>query len=421
MRWLNPLAWSGLVLLAVPLLVHLLSRQPPRTAVFPSLRFLTASPLRPTRRARVSDWWLLLLRCTIVTAAVAALAQPAPLASTAARSTGRPASRVVIVDTTAAGDPAQAMFTKPDDAGATLTLHRDASEIRAALTEAVAWLRAAPAPRALIVQSAFPAFALDSVDVARLPADVSLSLNALPGRTRRASPPIAPTAAMARDTIDWITALDSIAVARVLRVVRENGGDVVRSVRNASRFTTVITANDAAPDLEGSATAETPAAAAAWARLQSVARNDVLAQMTMATADSGAEMAGTPLHFTTAGNTAISGLVRDADSSLHAVIVSHVRERPALATALLLAASSHQTVAPLSPAVVQDDTYRDTANLRRWSGMPSAPPIGTGPAADRNTQPTYARYLWLLVVLLLAVEHVMRSRRNSESTAAGNT
>ena len=107
MQWLNPWAWTGLVLLAVPIVVHLFSRKPPRIFDFPSLRFIEPSALRPTRRSSLHDIPLLLVRLAILGAAVMALAQPFRHVSdrsdgasvTGARgASGVPASTAIVVD-----------------------------------------------------------------------------------------------------------------------------------------------------------------------------------------------------------------------------------------------------------------------------------------------------------------------------------
>src|SRR5262249_37655701 len=76
MRFLNPIAWLGLVALAAPVIAHLFARRPARVQPFPTLRFLPASALRPVRRDRLSDLPLLSLRCLLIGVAVAALAGP---------------------------------------------------------------------------------------------------------------------------------------------------------------------------------------------------------------------------------------------------------------------------------------------------------------------------------------------------------
>ncbi|MBL0938093.1 MAG: BatA domain-containing protein [Gemmatimonadaceae bacterium] len=406
--WLNPLAWSGLVLLAVPVLIHLLSRQPPRSDVFPSLRFLKASPLRPTRRARLSDWWLLLIRCAIVIAAVAALAQPISAIPKNSDADSAPdVSSVTILDTTTVSAPI-------DTTGARV-LRRSATELRHALQEAVASLRTQAAPRAITIRSAFPAFSLDSVDIAALPADVRLTLESHTARVPQVSQ------STSRDTINWVTALDSANAERVVRTVADAGGDLVRVSRTASadtavnRTTVVTSTNAAARAVYLQQTTANNQATAAWARLQGVAQSEALATLMSATSDSAhfAPAAPvTPLQFTANGQTAVSGIVRGS----HAVALSHVAERPNIAVALLLAASSHARQEARDRVAPQGAALVDTTTLRRWSTLPSGLPIGNGNAVDLHSQPTLSRIFWLMVLALLALEHFVRSRRPARST-----
>lgn len=74
--WLQPAAWWGLVALAIPILVHLLARHQGRRLPFPSLRFLRTTRLAALRRRIISDWPLLVVRILILAVAVGALAAP---------------------------------------------------------------------------------------------------------------------------------------------------------------------------------------------------------------------------------------------------------------------------------------------------------------------------------------------------------
>jgi hypothetical protein len=99
MTWGNPWAWAGLVTVALPILIHLLGRGHARVHRFPTLRFLEASRLLPTRRTRVHDWWLLVTRVGILAVAVAALAQPALRTANRTRALGRALARAIVLDT----------------------------------------------------------------------------------------------------------------------------------------------------------------------------------------------------------------------------------------------------------------------------------------------------------------------------------
>lgn len=73
---LSPLWLAGLASLAVPLALHLWSRQSGRALRVGSIRLLAGAPPPLARRPRVHDPWLLLLRCAVLGILVLALARP---------------------------------------------------------------------------------------------------------------------------------------------------------------------------------------------------------------------------------------------------------------------------------------------------------------------------------------------------------
>jgi hypothetical protein len=80
MWWLNwfvtPSLLAGLVLVAVPVVLHLVMRQKPKRLVFPALQFVRQRRDVNRRRLRFRHLLLLLLRCLAVIAVLAALARP---------------------------------------------------------------------------------------------------------------------------------------------------------------------------------------------------------------------------------------------------------------------------------------------------------------------------------------------------------
>ena len=71
-----PAAFWALVAIAVPVVLHLAAARERQGAPFPSLRFLQQVEVRRTRRKRLRDPWLLLLRVLALAAIVAAFAEP---------------------------------------------------------------------------------------------------------------------------------------------------------------------------------------------------------------------------------------------------------------------------------------------------------------------------------------------------------
>ena len=76
MSFLAPLFLLGLAALAVPVLVHLTHRQRREPVAFPSLMFLRRVEFRTTRRQRIRNWLLFLLRALGVVLLALAFSRP---------------------------------------------------------------------------------------------------------------------------------------------------------------------------------------------------------------------------------------------------------------------------------------------------------------------------------------------------------
>ena len=76
MTFLNPLLLLGLLGMAVPVLIHLLSRRTARRVQFSSLEFLRNLERKSMRRVRVRQWLLLVVRMLIVATLALAMARP---------------------------------------------------------------------------------------------------------------------------------------------------------------------------------------------------------------------------------------------------------------------------------------------------------------------------------------------------------
>jgi hypothetical protein len=373
MAWLQPWAWLGLGALVVPVLVHLLSRRPARTEAFPSLRFLAATPLRPTRRTRISDWPLLLVRLLVLLAAAAALAQP--VRRTALASAAGAVSRVRLVDTLTTAVPAGV-----DSVETLLT-----ASLPEGLARAVARLGARPAPRSLEVVSTFAAGVADSAMFSPMPRDVALVLT--PARVANRATPGAPTA-VRHDTLRWRSTLAPAARDAVRRAVASLGGAPV----DARAVT-----GEAATPLQ-----EIIIPQVMFSGADSLARG--------ATAEAVRRVAADPVlrALTTYG--AAVQVTRRGDS-LRVVVES---ASPDVALALLMAAGGAPSPSMLGGAAP------DTAALRRWASLPSGAPIGEGAVAtDVHRVVTEARWLWLAVLVLMGVEWAMRRAARTGTEAGG--
>jgi hypothetical protein len=187
MIWLNPWAWLGILGVALPIAIHLLGRGHARVVRFPTLRFLDASRLLPTKRTRVQDPLLLAVRAAIVALAALALAQPLLMTSGRRRALDRGLARAIIVDTsasmrrTAAGggslvDSALATGERlADDAQASIVVRT--ADPSGAIVGAIAWVVKQGRRADIAVVSDFQRGTIDAVDLAGVPAAVGIVLS----------------------------------------------------------------------------------------------------------------------------------------------------------------------------------------------------------------------------------------------------
>jgi hypothetical protein len=184
MIWRHPAAWLGLVTLVVPILVHLLGRRRPVPLPFPTLRFLDRSEIVPARRHRLNDLPLLVMRLAILTAAVTALAGPVFVAWR--RQPAPTIARAIVVDTSSSmsrmtprGRPARDEArerVQSLSAGDVTTRVIEGDLLASAVATAATWLADQPGRRDLVVISDFQLGALDGADLVALPADVGMNL-----------------------------------------------------------------------------------------------------------------------------------------------------------------------------------------------------------------------------------------------------
>jgi hypothetical protein len=99
MSFVFPILLSGLALLAVPVLIHLIRRQKPRTLPFPAFRFLLQRHRTNLRKLRLRHWLLLTLRLLVLAAICLALARPRLFSEPFGLSADRPVAAVLLFDT----------------------------------------------------------------------------------------------------------------------------------------------------------------------------------------------------------------------------------------------------------------------------------------------------------------------------------
>jgi hypothetical protein len=72
----HPFLLYGLLLVAIPVILHLLMRAKPKKLLFPALRLIQNRKKTNTRRMRLRHFWLLLLRMAVIALLVFAIARP---------------------------------------------------------------------------------------------------------------------------------------------------------------------------------------------------------------------------------------------------------------------------------------------------------------------------------------------------------
>ncbi len=96
MSFAAPQALAGLLLAAIPVILHLIARREPPTVVFPATRYLADATRLHQRRLQLQHFLLLLLRTLLIVALV--LAAAGPSWPTAGLGTHAPTAAVLIVD-----------------------------------------------------------------------------------------------------------------------------------------------------------------------------------------------------------------------------------------------------------------------------------------------------------------------------------
>jgi hypothetical protein len=172
-HWLQPLAWWGLGMLALPMIIHLLARHRSRRLRFPSLKFLPVAQMAALRRRVLTNWPLLVVRLLVIAAAVAAFAAPVLISDARRQSWDQRVARAIVVASpqsdeirSIAADEARASFASAQFTAAT---------VPDALREAGRWLAAQPpAAREIVIVGDLRQGALAGEDLASVPSSVGV-------------------------------------------------------------------------------------------------------------------------------------------------------------------------------------------------------------------------------------------------------
>jgi hypothetical protein len=190
LHWLNPLALAGLVITALPVVIHLLKRHRALRVPFPTLRFLTDSRAAAVRVRTLSDPLLLTVRVATIAAAVLAAAQPEIITSWQRRRHDQQIARAIVVDTSASTTSLTRKRAEAVEAERRADAVVEVGAVRpgASLCQAAAGLLNGPVARhEIVVISDFQHGSVTDADIACVPPDVGLRFvqigDSRPGRT----------------------------------------------------------------------------------------------------------------------------------------------------------------------------------------------------------------------------------------------
>lgn len=401
-QWLAPWALWSAMLLAGPLLVHMLLRRNARRVIFPATHFVPPTPAAAVRFRRPSDVALLMLRLAIVAAGAIAVAQPILVTPRRIAQWNGRTVRAVIVDTSP-GMPAvdETIRKQP---GAIHSIEFAGPDLRQSLAKAAAWFAAAPpGRREAVIISDFQNGSIDAGDLKLLPAGASV-------RTLRAGTPPAvrdvqmPAVAGVRDAT-WRTALRVEPDAT--RVTWDRIGEAP----------TLSWLKTSEPAADGEAAARAVRAAAA----SGVPEGDPVRQVTIRFAGApGGVAERRALRERWMVDAALrlrrSTLVAETNATLD-IFESDGRlvvETSAPAASAAAPAAVRAVMLAVRPRSIADReaevlTVSD-AELAAWSR--EAPPIDASNAGRWQgvLSDSDGRWLWLLALLLLGVETWARRR-----------
>lgn len=394
MIWNAPSAAIGLLLLAGPVLVHLLVRRLATRLVFPAMRFVPPVRAAAIRLRRPSDLVLLLLRLGIVTAAVLAALEPVLVTSGRRSAWSARVARAVIVDASPSVAGAAAAPLADAEAGGAFVSRRFVSaDLHDAIGRANEWLATtSPSRPEISIVSDFQLGAVDAADISAIPANTGV-------RLIRAGTPSAPAGPLA--PVDgwrqarWRPSLTLASGATGVTWQREPG-------------------DGADPVTVRAAPADMPAAtrAAEAARSFGVPVGDPSRKIEIAFAGAPAATSSAPstpwiakaamaLHQSALVAASGAPLVigeRDGGMTVATTLPATSPFAPAVIRAVLLS----------SGAVVADREREtgavDEATLSAWRRAPR--PSGTGVPPDASD----GRWLWALALVLILVEGVIRHR-----------
>ena len=417
MMWLNPVAFLGLLALAVPILVHLFGRRMAKRQSFPSLRLLREAKPTPVTRSRPSDVLLLVLRCLTIATAVVALAQPRWSAATE-----HAAVRAIVIDTSASmqrltteGRPvlqqARAHAQQvADSSGEALVLESDRPG--AALAGAASWLSRRRGVGEIVVISDFQAGAVADGHLAALAPEVGIRMLrvAMTGSIadKHTVGGIEITASPERTGASWPPSGDSTLAVTLLasdadRQSVASAAQAARALvpRSAAASHAVSIVFPGSPERRALVSGASPLDSAWQGDLFLALRRDPLITTfaRAATVDGTCEAPGTIVAHNDRG----APLASVATVASRGLLVFACVE-PGSTVAAAIAAAVEANLQPYLPSQEAEPMFLPDEILREWE-RPATP----APRGKEETSPD-GRWIWLIALAFLAVEEVVRRR-----------
>ena len=377
MTFLQPWAWIGLVAVAGPIVAHLLARRSARRLPFPTVRFLPPAIQTPISRDRLTDVTLLIVRCLILVAATAALAQPVWLNADQRRTLGESLARAIVVDSgvASAADPLAARLS----ADSTIARVAHTAAPAQLLGEASTWLAQQPMRREIVLVSDFPARAISKADLDRVPAGIGITLVPVSasGRSQvavetRDGPMLLTGAA---DRTNALAARDAAIAQGAASAGRKDRPIALLFPGHEGRDALLKSAHDI----------DQP-----W--MFDVVRAITQDRIVMAAArESGKPVAGI-----------VAPLAVPINGEQHLVLV--MNDQPA---SLISAAVMRAAARAVAPAPTTDLTATHSAEqLKAWERLPGS----IAPDGSQIPDESRGRWLWLAALVLMVIERVMARR-----------
>jgi hypothetical protein len=170
LTWLHPWTWLAAVAVALPIAIHLLARHRSRRLPFPTIRFLSPTPLAAVSPRTLQDMPLLLVRILLVLLSIAALAGPIVVTPEREARWASHVARAIVLDD-------QGAPTDDERRSAAVSAVFARADVGDAVADAVRWLNVqSPAHREIVVLSAFRRGVVVPADFSDVPPEIGVRL-----------------------------------------------------------------------------------------------------------------------------------------------------------------------------------------------------------------------------------------------------